>query len=306
MAAPTSLPAPPAQKPDERLGLVLRVAFFAVIVWVGALVFESMAVFVLNSPLLGAGLGIFLTGLVANLLTIQIFDRRPLSDIGLGGGPASARNFVIGLLLSGVAAALLLSIPLLDGGAHLQAHTGPTDVPWSSLLLYLVVLLLGAAGEEAIFRGYAFQLMVNRLGAFATILPVALVFGLAHGTNPNATKLGILNTVLWGVLLGFAFVRSRDLWLPIGLHYGWNVVLPLFGTNLSGITIEVTRYTYRWDLAPLWSGGTYGPEGGLLTTSVVVILFFALWKAPIAGQKAAIATTLNEPDLSGLDLHTSG
>jgi hypothetical protein len=111
--------------------------------------------------------------------------------------------------------------------------------------------------------------------------------------------------VLWGVLLGFAFVRSRDLWLPIGLHYGWNVVLPLFGTNLSGITIEVTRYTYRWDLAPLWSGGTYGPEGGLLTTSIVVILFFALWKAPIVGQKAAIATTLNEPDLSGLDLPTS-
>ena len=122
-----------------------------------------------------------------------------------------------------------------------------------------------------------------------------MLFGLAHGANPNATRLGLLNTGLWGVLLGCAFLRSHDLWLPIAMHYSWNAVLPIFGTDLSGITIEVTRYSYRWDLGPLWSGGAYGPEGGLLTTVAIGILFVGLWKAPIVPQFAAIAKVLNEP-----------
>src|SRR5581483_10039387 len=111
----------------------------------------------------------------------------------------------------------------------------------------------------------------------------------------NVTLLGVLNTILWGILLGYSFLRSRDLWLPIGLHYGWNAVLPLFGVNLSGLTIEVTRYFYRWDSAPLWSGGAYGPEGGLRATFFVIGLFFALARAPIKPQRAAIAQVLNEP-----------
>ena len=102
--------------------------------------------------------------------------------------------------------------------------------------------------------------------------------------------------MLWGVLLGCAFLRSHDLWLPIGMHFGWNAVLSLFGTNLSGLTIEVTRYFYKWDLSPLWSGGAYGPEGGLLTTIFAGILFVVLYRARVRPVRAEIATRLNEED----------
>jgi hypothetical protein len=73
-------------------------------------------------------------------------------------------------------------------------------------------------------------------------------------------------------------------------------VLPLFGVNLSGLTIEVTRYYYKWDLSSLWSGGAYGPEGGLLTTIFAGLLFVALYRVPLRPQQAAIAKSLNEPD----------
>ena len=69
---------------------------------------------------------------------------------------------------------------------------------------------------------------------------------------------------------------------------------PLFGVNLSGLTIDITRYYYRWDLATLWSGGDYGPEGGLLTTIFVIALFFVLYRMPVVPQPAAIATVLND------------
>jgi len=161
----------------------------------------------------------------------------------------------------------------------------------------LFSLWFAAAGEELIFRGYAFQLLVEKMGPFATVLPAGVIFGLAHGTNPHASLLGVANTMLWGILLGYAFVRSHDLWLPIGLHFGWNAVLPLFGVNLSGLTIEVTRYFYRWDLLPLWSGGDYGPEGGLLTTIFALALLYMLHRAPVRPQTAYIAQTLNEPEV---------
>jgi len=200
---------------------------------------------------------------------------------------------VLGLAFGAGSAALMLAAPLLAGTGHLIERPN-SSFDWATLVTYLFALLIAATGEEMIFRGYAFQLLVEKIGPFATVLPIGVIFGLAHGSNPNSSLLGVGNTILWGILLGYAFLRSHDLWLPIGLHYGWNAVLPLFGVNLSGLTIDVTRYSYRWDLTPLWSGGSYGPEGGLLTTIFAVALFFALMRAPIRSQQARIATVLND------------
>lgn len=284
---------PSARTTNTKLGIVLRLAFFVGCVFVGLMVLPGLlrAGF---GTVVGATVGLFLTGLVANLLTMRIFDGRPLSHIGLVSGGKSGNNFLLGILLGGGAAALMLLAPLLAQTAHFVAIPRSTFA-WSSLLFYLASLFLGAVGEEMIFHGYAFQLLVQKLGPFAAVLPVGIIFGLMHAFNPHVTGLAVLNTALWGILIGYSFLRSRDLWLPIALHYGWNAVLPLFGVNLSGLTIEVTRYFYQWDLAPVWSGGSYGPEGGLLTTIFVIALFFALMRAPVKPQISAIAPILNEP-----------
>jgi hypothetical protein len=240
-------------------------------------------------------IGLAATGLGANVLTLAIFDRRPLVDIGLRLVAASGRHFLFGLSLGGGAAAVILIAPLLVGLGHLQPRVQPYFA-WPNLVFYLITLFFAAAGEEMIFHGYAFQILVEKIGPFAAVVPVGVLFGLAHAANPNVTLLGVLNTVIWGILLGCAFLRSRDLWLPIGMHFGWNAVLPLFGVNLSGLTIEISRYYYKWDLPSLWSGGAYGPEGGLLTTIFATLLIYALFHAPVRPQQAAIATSLNEPD----------
>jgi uncharacterized protein len=145
------------------------------------------------------------------------------------------------------------------------------------------VLLFGAFGEELLFHGYAFQLLMKRLGPYQTILPAGVLFGLAHANNPAASQLGIANTMLWGVLFGYAYLRSGSLWLPIGLHYGWNWMLPLFGVNLSGFTMGVTGRRLRWSAGEIWSGGDYGPEASLLTTVAVaalLVLVRRLWVPP--------------------------
>ena len=283
----------PSAGPDTRLGIVLRVAFFVAMVFVGLRLLVAL-LYALFGLLLAGTVGLCAAALLANLLTMRIFDRRPFTDIGLRLGSASGWNLALGLLLGVGSAILMLVAPLIAGTGHL-VDRGEAGVPWPSLIFYLATLAIAATGEEMIFRGYAFQLLIQKMGPFATILPVAVIFGFTHASNPHSSALGIFNTMLWGVVLGYAFLRSRDLWLPIGLHFGWNLVLPLFGVNLSGLTIDVTRYHYRWDLLPLWSGGDYGPEGGLLATIFVIGLFFALVKVPVRPQRAAIAQVLNDP-----------
>jgi membrane protease YdiL (CAAX protease family) len=291
MSTEPAVTLPPSPR-ETRIGILLRVAFFVAVVIIGLIFLNGLLLGVFGIVVAGT-IGLCGTGLLANLLTMRIFDRRPLPDIGLQGGPPSAINFALGLGLGASAAAVMLLAPLLAGTGHLVPRANP-DFTWPTLITYLFALLIAATGEEMIFRGYAFQLLVEKIGPFATVLPVGVIFGLAHARNPNATGIGVLNTILWGILLGYAFLRSHDLWLPIGLHYGWNAVLPLFGVNLSGLTIDVTRYSYRWDLTPLWSGGSYGPEGGLLTTIFAVALFFAILRVPVRVRQARIARVLND------------
>jgi membrane protease YdiL (CAAX protease family) len=220
-------------------------------------------------------MAVFAAAALANAITVRIYERGQLSALGLGWQPTSSREFLSGVGSGIVAAFLVLMLPVLAGGASFEKVPGSDHVA-ASLAFISIVLLFGAFGEELLFHGYAFQLLIRRTGGFATILPAALLFGLAHMDNPNRNLLGIFNTVLWGILLGYAYLRTSALWLSIGLHFGWNVALPLLGANLSGFTMGVTGYALHWSAGDLWSGGGYGPEGSLLTTAVVVVLFVGL------------------------------
>ncbi len=271
---------------NEKLGVVLRVGFFVLLVILGITIFPILINFLAGpgAYLLTAALSTFAAAAVANAIPLRIYERGQLSDIGLGWSAASRRNLALGMI-GGIGSALVVLIgPILVRAAELEP-VPDSRTQWGSLMLVTVVLLFGAVGEEMLFRGYGFQILMNALGPYATILPVSVLFGLAHTQNQNVGALGIVNTILWGVLLGYAFLRSGDLWLPIGLHFGWNWTLPLLGQNLSGFTMGVTGYAMHWKTGVLWSGGAYGPEGGLLTTAVVGALVYYLHRAPIAVQQ---------------------
>jgi hypothetical protein len=262
------------KKPDV-LGLLLRVGLFILIGWMSLIFFGNTLIILTGSKLIAATMATFAAACLANAITVRIYERGQLSALGLGWGHASSREFLLGLGSGAGAACLVLLLPVVAGAASFERVTGSEHI-WASLAFITFVLLFGAFGEEMLFHGYAFQLLIRRLGAFATILPAAVIFGLAHMDNPNSNLLGIGNTMLWGVLFGYAYLRTSALWLPIGLHFGWNVALPMFGANLSGFTMGVTGFALHWTAGALWSGGDYGPEGSLLTTAIVIVLFFVL------------------------------
>jgi membrane protease YdiL (CAAX protease family) len=275
-----------AARRAERLSILLRVGVFVLLAILGLMIFPLL-LYPLAGKLITAALGVFAAAATANAITLRIFERATLPAIGLGWTTGSSRNLALGLLGGIGAAAIVLLLPLVADLADLvpdpqqQSGLGP-------LVFVSVVLLFGAIGEEMLFRGYAFQLLMGTIGRFATILPAAVLFAAAHASNQNVTPLGLINTIGFGIVLGYAVARSGDLWLAIGLHFGWNWTLPLFGVNLSGFTMGVSGFTMRWKAGELWSGGSYGPEGSLLTCGVIAGLMFYLVKAPVVQHETLL------------------
>ena len=250
--------------------------------------------YVLGRPLYWLGgllFGVTATGFLAaafsNFLCLRIYVHRGIAAIGLQGDKAALMNLAFGCFGGVGAAALVLAGPLLIHAARIERDPG-SPASLSSFFFVSVLLLFGSAGEELLFRGFGFQVLLGALGPWTTILPVGIVFAALHAGNPNATWLGLANTAGFGIVFGYAFLRSHDIWLPIGLHFGWNFTLPLFGVNVSGLTMRLTGFTMRWSAGTLWSGGDYGPEASILTTAVLLLLFAYLWKAPIRRQPSAL------------------
>jgi membrane protease YdiL (CAAX protease family) len=154
-------------------------------------------------------------------------------------------------------------------------------------LLALPIALINSAaigiGEELVFRGYQQR---NLTEAFhQKVLPAlflaSLSFALIHSTNEGATALSLFNIIVAGLLLGVGYLVTGSLALPIGLHIAWGFFEEaVYGFPNSGWT-PVTQILVIDQSGPdRWTGGTFGPEGGLVITFMLLIdfLFIWLWK----------------------------
>jgi membrane protease YdiL (CAAX protease family) len=185
--------------------------------------------------------------------------------------------------------ALALAPGLLMGMARFAPASSSVPVDVSTAIFVTLLILCGAAGEELLFHGFAFQALMAGLGPFAAIFPVGVIFGMLHMGNPDATWLSTVNTIGFGIVFGYAVFRTRALWLPIGLHFGWNIALPFFGVKISGITMRVTGYEMTWSAGPLWSGGAYGPEGSVPTSFVLMLILLFVWLYPFPAPPLAVS-----------------
>jgi hypothetical protein len=135
----------------------------------------------------------------------------------------------------------------------------------------LAMFAMAATVEELSFRGYALKWLTWSIGAPAAVVLSSILFGAGHLFNPGATFFSTLNTALAGILLAVPYVRTRSMWMQIGLHWSWNLVLAtIVSLPVSGINFGPHLFITE-DSGPHWlTGGTYGPEGGAVVTIVCV------------------------------------
>jgi uncharacterized protein len=145
------------------------------------------------------------------------------------------------------------------------------------------ILFVAALAEEAMFRGYPLQTLSRARLVWLGVLLTSVPFGLVHLLNPNVVPaFTFINTVLAGVWLAVAYLRTRSLWLPLGVHWSWNWALGwFFGLPISGMNLVSHPLLKATDAGPAWlTGGSYGIEGGLACTISLAVFTFFLWRTP--------------------------
>jgi len=155
-------------------------------------------------------------------------------------------------------------------------------------------ILAGAMAEELSFRGYPFQRLVEGLGKAGAIVVLSALFGLVHMMNPHVSDnraveaFAFVNTLLIGIVLAMAYLRTQALWFPWGLHFAWNMTLGMvFGLPVSGLN-DFTVLVRARVTGPEWLlGGGYGLEGGFLGTALILLgLGYVLaFVRPVGGNR---------------------
>ena len=219
-------------------------------------------------------LSVFIPGIVL----LRWVDRRPLTLLGTGLYKGSLSELSAGMLIGLIAGTAGVLILRLTGWASFSFNGFSADI-----LLYLLgclaVLVVSAAYEEVLFRGYIFQSLIEGSNFPITLVVFSLLFGAGHIGNVGATVFTIVFTVIAGVFLGVIYFKTRALWMCIGVHFMWNwIMAPVFGMGVSESKF-LTRSLFTYQ--PWESGFVGGPDtiSEILQAIVLIALTIYLWKA---------------------------
>ncbi len=208
----------------------------------------------------------------AGWLVLIRLDARPPGALCFAWTGAAPRELLLGFtggaVLIGGASLLLL----LTGVARFEPDAGTLGEYLWLLLWTLFFFGLAAAYEEAVFRGYALQALVEAVGVWPGVLVSSAVFSAVHAGNPNIDAIAFANIFLAGVLLAFAYLRTRSLWFATAVHAGWNwTMAALLDFPVSGLTaFDTPLYDAVEVGADWWTGGGFGPEAGFAATLVLL------------------------------------
>ena len=254
----------------------------------GALLFVCLAVFGIPFGILYTLMpgstpdAILILGQLVELFAITLsvylarkyFDRRTFVSLGLNWGTRALRDVIVGILITAVLMALVYLIETAAGWLTVDSfawQTQPLSQVIFSIISILFTYLIVGWSEELLSRGYWLQNISAGLNLFWGVLFSSFLFALAHVANPNSSLLALLNITAGGAFLAFAYLRTRQLWLPIGIHIGWNFFQgPVFGFPVSGTdSFVLIRHTVNGP--ELLTGGGFGPEAGLIILPIIAL-----------------------------------
>jgi uncharacterized protein len=262
---------------------VVSAVFSFAAFFIAAVVAEAIAGqhYLVLEVIFRALLALLLVGVYVWLLTIldHVHDHR-IAALGLPHTEGWLKQFMTGCGL-GLALIVLAVLPIaIWGNASINFHLSFYLLPRIGAVL--LVLLVGALAEELMFRGYPFQRLEEGIGAIGAIAVFSLLFGAVHLSNPGASVWGLINTILIGVVLAIAYLRTRALWLPWGIHFGWNTALgflcglPVSGLRLFNVVVRTSTTGPEWI-----TGGSYGIEASATGTIAVLVGLVIVWRLPV-------------------------
>ncbi|MBV5314572.1 MAG: CPBP family intramembrane metalloprotease [Prolixibacteraceae bacterium] len=210
----------------------------------------------------------------------QLLRRKPISDLTGKFNFDWIKQLYTGLMIGAVLMGLPVLLLTILGYIHWQVDV----FSFSTLASGIQLFLFAAIAEELLFRGFMFQRLIHAFGNWPAQILVAGLFLLTHINNPGMTgivkTLAGINIFTASILFGIAFIKTKSLAMPLGLHFMANFMQgTVLGFGVSGGK-DPGLLKPGFDNAPVWlSGGDFGIEASLfgLTFVILISVFLYLW-----------------------------
>jgi membrane protease YdiL (CAAX protease family) len=211
---------------------------------------------------------------VSVFLARRFLDKRSIESLGLKLDHWTLIDILAGILITLLQMGLIYLLMSWLGWITFQGFAwqfDPISLVLKNVLLFFIVFILVGWTEELLCRGYQLQTIASGLNLFWGVLLSSAIFGVLHIFNPGANWASTLGIFLAGLFFAYAYVRTRQLWLPIGMHLGWNFFEGVvFGFPVSGLDIyPLIRIQVHGP--ELWTGGVFGPEAGLIVIPALIV-----------------------------------
>lgn len=215
----------------------------------------------------------FLINILVTAILLRCLLKLSYQDMKGWFSLQNTRELAIGLLLGAIAISIVFFALVLTGNAYVVSWQPQFT---TSALKYLLVFILVGISEELFYRGFIIASLRIYGNNLFIILFSSGIFSLIHFLNNEFHLLSFLNIMLIGMLFAYTFIETKSLWLPIGYHILWNYFQGnVYGFYVSGVAVPgvfITEYTD----STIFNGGDFGPEGGLITTLVTLLVFIFL------------------------------
>ena len=232
---------------------------------------EALTRFYADAPIWVNYVNLFSTVavIIAVVAYCVIVEKRRLFTVGLAK-KGMLREYLVGLLIGVLMFSFAYGCAILSGDISFGGFNA--SVSYESILIFFLAYIIQGASEEIMLRGFLFTTVAANQGVLIALLLNSGVFAWLHFANPGITPLAVFNLFLFGVFATLYYLRRGSIWGICAIHSVWNFAQGnIFGCSVSGGNVSETLFTTVHNGSTLWSGGAFGPEGGLGVTVVFAI-----------------------------------
>jgi membrane protease YdiL (CAAX protease family) len=223
----------------------------------------------------------FIIILLITLLCLKL-RKESLSDVGMGINSLWLKQFSIGTIVGSTMIFFTVLLIWIIGGVTFELDTNRSI---QTLTYGLYLFLIGSLLEEILHRGFIFQRLIDGIGVWGAQILIASLFAFGHWGNPGMEGMTLIfssiDLFLGSLIFGLAYIKTRSLALPIGLHLGWNWAQGnILGFGVSGHD-HVGWFKPVFNSMEQWlTGGEFGPEASIFSviTSLITLALLAKYK----------------------------
>ncbi|MDR3597894.1 type II CAAX endopeptidase family protein [Clostridium sp.] len=207
----------------------------------------------------------------------KLWDKGKIRDIGLTNIKSSWIQLCTGLFIGAISFTTVAIILISTKSVELVNNFSKPNFS-GSLIIQLIIFIFVGINEELFSRGYCMTVLKQTKMSWAPIVVSSIIFALMHSLNSGISLFAYINLFLFGITMGYIFIKTKNIWMCIGYHITWNYFQgDVFGFLVSGNATD-SIYTVRTISPNIINGGSFGPEGGIVVTILLLLTIFLVYK----------------------------